>query len=61
LNKQKITFLYFSKLEQSNYWKIFGLLEKGFNGPAHMHSAVWCCFDLAEHRASVWHPDRAHT
>jgi hypothetical protein len=44
-------FLYFSKLEQSNYWKIFGLLEKGFNRPAHLHSAVRCHFELAARRA----------
>jgi hypothetical protein len=53
------------KLEQSNYWKIFGILEKGFNGPARLHSAVRCRFELTaykapECRASVHHPDHAH-
>jgi hypothetical protein len=37
----------FTKLGHSNYWKIFGILEKGFNGPALLHSAVRCRFELA--------------
>jgi hypothetical protein len=44
----------FSKLGQSNYLKLFGILEKGFNGPARLHSAVRCYFELAVH----WAPER---
>jgi hypothetical protein len=52
-------------LEQSNYWKIFGISEKGFNGPAHLTIVVQCCFEPAEQqvpecRASVHRPDYVH-
>jgi hypothetical protein len=39
----------FSKLGQLNYWKIFGILEKGFNRPSRLHSAARCRFEPSVH------------